>query len=148
MKSQNPKVVSYLLLKKVLLPLCFLLTSCESLDFSDCIIRKDAELPDKELKRGHAGQYYYDELKASVNNDPHDDGYYYNFSIAESLPEGLDVIVDGRYVIFEGITLKKGQYNIYISLGVDPYEYDDEEGDIDVCSTGNTSRRYKLIIGD
>ncbi|MGJ5642437.1 hypothetical protein [Formosa sp. S-31] len=135
--------------KQILVLLGLLLFSCDeiNLDLTDCIVRKSTELPDKLLKPGHTGKYYYDELKASVSNDPDDDGYYYNFYVEENLPEGINVSFDGRYVIFEGITLRKGQFNIYISLVVEPYEDDEVNIDLDLCPIGSIRKRYTLEIG-
>ncbi len=121
---------------------CLLMT-CENLDFSDCIIKKHAELPDKELKRGHAEVYYYDELKASVNNEPDDDAYQYRFNVKGRLPDGIEVKEDGRFLVFEGVTLETGNFILQVSVSAVAYETDD---DVSVCGVKSTSKSYTLLF--
>ncbi|GAA4290038.1 hypothetical protein GCM10023163_02820 [Aestuariibaculum suncheonense] len=121
--------------------------SCESIDFTDCIIKKSAELQDKQLKRGYAKQYYYDEIRASVNNDSDDDGYDYTFYVKGRLPEGIEESQDGRFLVFEGVTLETGSFILEVSVSAVAYETDDENG-ISLCGVKSTSKSYTLIFSD
>jgi hypothetical protein len=124
----------------------FCFSSCE--EIVECIINKRPELPDKRLEDGYTNSYYTDELIAEIKNEPHDDDYGYFFDLYGDLPEGLDMIIDYRKVIFEGLPTEKGTYNFTIYLSVDPPEYyDDDSGEYEdsLCSS-SSSKSYTIII--
>lgn len=143
MKNSKHLYPRYLGLNIMVLTVCFLILACENLDFTDCIIKRHAELPDRQLKRGHVGEYYYDELKASVNNDPDDDDYDYSFNVKGRLPEGIGVIQEGRIFIFEGVTLQSGSFVLQVSVSAVPIDTDD---DVSVCGVKSTSKSYTLLF--
>jgi len=118
------------------------LVSCEDIidSIADCVINRRPNLPDKDLEVGYLDKNYYDELKASIVNEPYDDDYYYNFKIMGQLPNGIESWVDGRKVVFSGRPLQTGTFYIKINLIVTPYY---EEGGL--CDK-TISKDYILLI--
>jgi len=128
----------------ILIP--FFFSSCE--DIVECIINKRPELPDKRLEDGFTNNYYTKELVAEIKNEPRDDDYEYFFELYDDLPEGLEMIIDYRTIIIEGLPAEKGKYTFTIFLSVDPPEYYDEhsgEYEDSLCSK-STSKAYTLTI--
>ena len=67
----------------------FVTTSCEN--FFDCIINVRPELPNKTFKRGAMNEFYSDELRAGIKNEPRDEDYDYYFEVYDDLPEGIEI---------------------------------------------------------
>lgn len=121
-------------------------SSCE--DIIDCIFNVSPELPNKDLQVGYLNDFYSDEIKAEINNEPRDDDYAYYFDIYGDLPQGLEVFYDFRTVIIEGTPQESGVYNFTIALSVDPpvyYDYETDEYYDPLCSD-STSRGYSITI--
>jgi len=106
----------------------------------ECIINIHPRLPEKELKEGFSGEPYYDEIKASMINEPYNDDYYYNFNITGRLPEGIIIGVDGRTLFIEGTPAQSGRYIIKIDLDVEPYDVET------ILCNSNTYHEYVLMI--
>ena len=56
----------------------FLLTSCQ--DILECVINRHPQLQNARLATGQVNNYYFEEIRADINNEPRDDSYYYYFS--------------------------------------------------------------------
>jgi len=124
----------------------FSLLSCE--EIVECIINKRPELPNIRLEDGHTNNYYTDEFVAEIKNEPHDDDYGYSFDLYGDLPTGLEMIIDYRKVVFEGLPTEKGTYTFTVFLSVDPPEYYDEDSgeyEDSLCSS-STSKTYTILI--
>ncbi|WP_397362550.1 hypothetical protein [Olleya sp. R77988] len=136
---------------KKLVTLCFCLsilsfTSCE--DILECVINRRPELPDISLEEGYLQQIYNQQFDAGIKNEPRDNNYDYYFELVGDLPDGLDMYIDFRTVIFEGIPLNRGVFEFTLYLDVDPpVYYDEETGDYeDAMCSYSTSENYTIII--
>jgi len=118
--------------------ICFTFFNCESL--VECILNAHPELPEKQLKVGYLGEIYYDEIKASVANEPDDDGYVYYFRVEGRLPVGVWAWGNGRTFIIEGEPIETGFYTFNIVVSVEPYNSEDF-----ICNS-ETSQEYTLTI--
>lgn len=120
----------------------FTFVGCEEIfsDIIQCAINIHPELPDQQLKEGKMGESYYDEVRASMINEPNNDYYYYNFNISGTLPEGIVIGMDGRTVFIGGTPVQSGRYIIKINVEVEPY---DEE--IFLCDN-SAYHEYVLLI--
>lgn len=129
--------------------LFFQLMSCQ--DIIECVINRHPELPNKTLKRGSVSHFYFDEIKAEINNEPSDNRYFYYFSVVGEIPEGLDVIFDHRSVYFEGVPENNGIYtfkvNLWVELGDNYYdECENRLNDCDGLCNDSTSKEYTISI--
>lgn len=129
-------VKNYLLL--TVMVICFTFFNCESI--VECILNAHPELPKKQLEVGHLGEVYYDEIKASVANEPDDDGYVYYFRVEGRLPVGVWAWENGRTFIIEGQPIETGFYTIKIIVSVEPLNSEDF-----ICNS-ETSQEYTLTI--
>lgn len=118
--------------------ICFTFFSCDII--LDCIINAHPELPEKQLKVGYLGEVYYDEIKASMINEPDDDGYVYYFKIEGRLPVGVWAWGNGKTFIIEGEPIEKGIYTIKIVVSVEPQDSEDF-----LCNS-EASQEYTLTI--
>ncbi|WMI64275.1 hypothetical protein RBH94_09390 [Aestuariibaculum sp. YM273] len=107
----------------------------------ECIGNVKASLPSHQFKTGLINQYYSDEIKASVDNEPNDDHYDYSFTVEGRIPDGVDVVFDDRTVVFEGFPVQSGRFKFKIFLDIDPY-YPESL----ICVEYSTSREYEMII--
>lgn len=136
-------------LKYIMLCASFLVLGCQ--DILECVINRRPELPDKSLAIGHRLDYYYDEIKAEIKNEPRDDLYFYYFSISGNLPEGLDFYEDHRKLIIEGNPTEYGDYTFTVHLHVeqrnDYYEVcENEFNDCDGLCKESTKKTYSIYI--
>ncbi|WP_353778589.1 hypothetical protein [Winogradskyella sp. 3972H.M.0a.05] len=125
----------------------FTFFGCE--EIFECIVNIHPQLPDKELKTGFIYNYYYDTIHAEINNQPSDNNYHYYFTIDDNLPPGIDVYVDYRTVIIEGVPEAAGDFIINIYLQVehrDVYDCEDEPGNCDHICSDNTTEEYRLRV--
>ena len=127
----------------------FFVTSCQ--DILECVINRHPELPDRRLATGQVNQYFFEEIKAEIKNEPRDDSYYYYFSIEGDLPRGLEYTIDYRSVIIQGTPLESGRFNVTVRLSVEQANdyYEDCENafnDCDGLCEETTSHRYTVRI--
>ena len=118
------------------------LSSCQISDGQlQCIGNIYPSLPDQQLKAGTIGQYYYDDLVASMKNEPKNDEYYYYFEIEGQLPDGIEIYSDHRTLYFEGMPLIAGKFKFNINLNIEPY-YPEPS----VCINYDVSKEFIIII--
>ncbi|WP_298238089.1 hypothetical protein [uncultured Algibacter sp.] len=127
----------------------FILSSCQ--DILECVVNRHPQLEDNRLGTAQVNNYYFEEIRADINNEPHDDRYYYYFSIDGELPRGLEFIVDYRSVIIEGRAQESGVYNFTIRLSVEQANdyYDECENRLNDCDglcEDTTIERYRLVV--
>ncbi|MFD0860671.1 hypothetical protein ACFQ1M_00510 [Sungkyunkwania multivorans] len=115
-------------LKSLLLCSSFLYLGC--FDIIDCIGGAKPELENKMLVSGRQGEEYYESILASIDNDPYDNDYYYDFHFYGDLPEGLNYEVYGRYFEIFGVPSERGTFHFSITLEVDAPEIEYDEEDI------------------
>ena len=124
-------------------------SSCQ--DILECVINRHPELPNKRLQSGQVNNYYFEEIKAQIKNEPRDYGYYYYFSIDGDLPRGLEFVIDYRSVIIEGIPLDPGRYTFTVHLNVEQTndyfeDCENEFNDCDGLCDNSTIKTYILSI--
>ncbi|WP_299891927.1 hypothetical protein [uncultured Lacinutrix sp.] len=122
------------------------LVGCE--DILECVINRRPELPDKSFKTGFTNQLYYEEFDAQIKNEPQDNAYGYNFEIEGELPDGIELFIDYRTLVFEGIPQSQGSFEFRLHLNVDPplhYNEETEQYEDSMCSE-STSRTYTITI--
>ena len=127
----------------------FVLTSCQ--DILECVINRHPQLEDNRLATAQVNNYYFEEIRADINNEPRDDSYYYYFSIDGELPRGLEFIVDYRSVLIEGTPQESGVYSFTIRLSVEQANdyYNDCENRLNDCDglcEDTTIERYRLVV--
>ncbi|GAA4270143.1 hypothetical protein GCM10022257_22440 [Hyunsoonleella aestuarii] len=108
-------------------------------------------MDDKRLVTALVDNFYFDEIRADIKNEPRDNSYYYYFSIDGDLPRGLEFFIDYRSVIIEGTPLETGIYNFTIRLSVeqanDYYEEcENQLNDCDGLCDDTTLQRYRLVV--
>lgn len=123
--------------------------SCQ--DVLECVINRHPVLEDKTLRVGQVDHIYHDHFSAQIKNEPLDNSYDYFFHISDNLPPGLDIIVDFRTIIIEGIPEQSGTFFIEVHLDVQQYDYyyDDCASNFNDCDglcRESTSRTYSLRI--
>lgn len=124
--------------------------SCEEVvdELIDCIINKGPVLSMKLLEGGKLNTNYYEYIEASIQNEPSDNDYEYYFDITGDLPNGVEVIIDYRKVIFEGIPGEVGTFDFTVHVTAAGPEYWDEESDTfddNLCYYSN-SKNYSIRI--
>ncbi|MGB5393630.1 MAG: hypothetical protein WBN16_05230 [Lutimonas sp.] len=113
--------------------------SCDAIvdDVLNCSYRK-AELQKKVLRTGKVDQNYVDSIKASVNNEPGDEDYPYNFSVYGDLPNGIYVEVHRNRLDLIGVPTEPGTFKfkieVNVSFGYEPTCY------------STTDRSYTITI--
>ena len=95
----------------------FAFTSCDNI--IDCIINTRPELPDKSFEVGYVNEFYYQDIRAEIKNEPRDDDYAYYFEDITNLPDGLEMFVDHRTIYIEGIPQTSGSYTFTVYLYVE-----------------------------
>ena len=135
--------------KKIIVLAPILLFGCQ--DILECVINRHPELQDKRLNVGNKDQIYYDFINAQIKNEPLDDSYDYYFHISDNLPPGLEVFVDFRTIVIEGVPEAAGTYHVDVSLRVQQYDYyyDNCENQFNNCDglcSETTSRTYTLRV--
>lgn len=126
-----------------------LATGCQ--DILECVLNRHPVLSDHMLETGQVNNYYIEEIKAQIKNEPRDDDYYYYFSIDGDLPRGLEYVVDYRSVIIKGTPQEPGRYTFTVRLSVEQVDdyYDNCENELNDCDglcKETTSRTYTLKI--
>ncbi len=82
---------------------------------------RSAELKVVDVPVGTVGGVYQAELRASIDNEPDDDGFDYSFSFIDGvLPPGTTMIPDGRSVFITGTPTLAGTFAFTIGVHVDP----------------------------
>jgi len=133
-------------LKFIPFAFCFLFFGCE--DVIECIINKRPIIKDTSFEVGTIGNYYYQEVKSEIKNEPRDDDYGYNYEIYGDLPDGLQTFVNYRVISIEGTPETSGAFTFTLHLYVDPpVRYDDYSGEYEdsLCSDF-TSKEFTIII--
>ena len=123
--------------------------SCQ--DIVECVINRHPVLPDVALDPGREDHFYSDHFRAQIKNEPLDNSYEYFFHFSDNLPPGLDIYVDHRTVIIEGVPEESGSFFIEVFLRVRQYDYyyDDCESQFNDCDglcDESTSKIYHLRI--
>ena len=129
-------------LKSLILSFCGILIfatfSCEAI--IDCIINIHPALPEQQLMVGHLEEVYYEEVKASMINEPDNDNYSYNFIIEGQLPAGLFAWNNGKTFIIEGQPIQIGVFLFRLVVRATPLD-----PETFLCND-QTSQEYSITI--
>ena len=121
-----------------------LLFGCEPLlDLAiDCIDRDGPEFNKTLVVAPVLNQVYSESITVSIDNEPLDDRFDYDFAITGELPTGIEVSEIGRQLIFSGTATELGQFPIDISV-----EVSHRNGNLDsgLCFT-TASQTYDLSV--
>lgn len=117
---------------------------CDALvDFAiDCIDRDGPEFNKTLLISPVLNQVYDETIIASIDNEPQDDRFDYEFGISGSLPRGIAIEEVGRRLIFSGTATETGEFPIQVSV-----EVSHRNGNLDsgLCFTTET-QSYLLTV--
>ena len=113
-------------------------------EMMDCIFSVKPNLPQKTFTVGKVGVAYLDELKASVINDSREGDYYYYFDLYGNLPDGIEILISGRTMYFQGTPTKTGRFNFDVSVQNES-KYVDEDGDDNICFGDDTIQKSYFI---
>lgn len=109
------------------------LSSCDPLSggsvFLDCIDDDGPVLNPRELPLPVLNHSYEAVIVASIENEPHDDRFEYNFNIGAGLPAGLIIDTFERDIRISGAPTELGNYAVRIEVSVS-----------DAGSNGNSHR--------
>ena len=137
---------------------CSFLNGCDSsiedCSVLDCLISKTMHIETVELPHGYMGQEYYAEIKASIENEPHDNHYSYVFTSNSSLPFGLNLLSDdlrtGVGVLY-GTPMESGSFKIKIrvfsgELINERVDYGVHHNGMSCCIEEEDTAEFDLII--
>ncbi len=120
------------------------LLGCEQLvDLAiDCIDRDGPEFNKTLLAAPVLNQVYSETIIASIDNEPLDDRFDYEFAISGRLPAGIQTDEIGRQLIFSGTATETGDFPIQVSV-----EVSHRNGNLDsgLCFT-TESQAYQLTV--
>ena len=121
-----------------------LLAGCDQLiDLAfDCIDRDGPEFNKTLLISPVLNQVYSETITVSIENEPQDDRFDYDFAISGQLPAGLQTQELGRQLIFSGTATELGDFQIQVSV-----EVSHRNGNLDsgLCFT-TESQAYQLTV--
>jgi len=120
------------------------IAGCDPLvDFAiDCIDRDGPEFDKTLLTSPVLNQVYAETITASIDNEPLDDRFDYEFAISGRLPAGLETDEIGRRLIFSGTATETGEFPIQVSV-----EVSHRNGNLDsgLCYTTET-QAFQLTV--
>jgi hypothetical protein len=108
----------------------------------DCIDRDGPEFDKTLLASPILNQVYSETITASIDNEPLDDRFDYEFAVTGRLPAGIETSEIGRQLIFSGTATETGDFPIQVSV-----EVSHRNGNLDsgLCFT-TESQRYDLTV--
>lgn len=108
----------------------------------DCIDRDGPEFNKSLLISPVLNQVYAETITVSIENEPLDDRFDYEFAISGQLPAGLQTDEIGRQLIFSGTATETGEFPFQVSV-----EVSHRNGNLDsgLCYT-TESQAYRLTV--
>jgi len=94
----------------------------------DCIDDDRPRLSPSVIANPILNQEYRQVIQASIENEPRDDRFGYEFTRDGALPDGLASQVSGRNYIIEGTPIELGVFNFELTVVVDDPNADTESG--------------------
>ena len=121
-----------------------LLTGCDALiDLAiDCIDHDGPEFNQTLLVSPVLNQVYAETITVSIDNEPLDDRFDYEFSLSGVLPSGILTEETGRRLIFSGTATELGQFRFEVFV-----EISNRNGNLasGLCFT-TASRNFELTV--
>ena len=118
-----------------------LITGCDTV--IDCLDDDGPRFPSVAIEPGILNQVYSETVRVSINNEPRDDNFRYDFNISGALPEGLSTASSGRDFIFSGTPTETGTFVFTLFVEVeDNFGFNDDSG---LCFFSD-SRRYEMTV--
>lgn len=133
----------------LLLPLLLTLSGCDVLfdSAADCIDSDGPTFNKRTLAQPVLNQVYSETVTASIQNEPRDDRFSYDFDVAGALPTGItwrQLAGSSRQVIFEGTPTELGEFQITLLVAVEePFLGDSANSGL--CYT-TRSRKFDLVV--
>ena len=93
-----------------------ILVGCE--DPLDCIIDDRPVLNTQKLSQPILNQVFDASITVSVQNNIHDDQYYYDWRLEGALPSGVSYSIDKRVLTFSGTPTALGRYSYSVNVYV------------------------------
>lgn len=119
-----------------------LMTGCDTL--IDCIDDDGPRFPSAALEPAILNQVYSETVRVSINNEPRDDNFIYDFNITGALPEGISTSSSGRNFIFSGTPIESGSFVFTLFVEIEDEFNFSESG---LCFYTD-SRRYELTVAE
>ena len=104
------------------------LSGCDALldNALDCLDSDGPRFDSRDLAMPVLNQVYSEEVVASINNEPNDDNFFYEFEIEGALPEGItarQLPNNNRRLVFEGTAIEQGTFDFRVTVRIeDPGE--------------------------
>jgi len=100
------------------------LSACDQIadNFIDCLDSDGPRFASRNLPMPVLNQEYFAEVVASIENEPNDDNFFYEFEFDGILPEGIMVRQRSngeRRLIFEGTAIEQGTFDFIVTVIVD-----------------------------
>lgn len=108
----------------------------------DCIDNDGPRFPSTLLESPVLNQVYSETVRVSINNEPRDDSFIYNFNISGALPAGLTTGSSGRDFIFSGTPTELGTFEFTLFVEIDERFQNADSG---LCFYSD-SRRYQFTV--
>lgn len=146
----EPIFTSNLKLPKVILVLTGLLgvSGCEFfyLHYSDCGYYDDPSFDRIALRQPVLNQVYSEQVRVTLDNDSHIDGYDIRYEFSGSLPPGISYYQNDTSVFFEGVAISPGSYLFTITVEARYFISDRFYYYYSDYCTYRTSRSYLLTV--
>jgi len=118
------------------------ITGCDAV--FDCLDKDGPTFDTTTLMPAVLNQEYIDNIVVSVENEPRDDRFIYNFTLLSgSFPEGISAQPSGRTLVLSGTATELGTYQFSLNVEVD-------DG-LTVAQSGlcfrNREREFTLLVG-
>jgi hypothetical protein len=110
----------------------------------DCLDDDGPRFPSVTLEPAILNQVYSETVRVSINNEPRDDNFSYDFEISGALPEGISTASSGRDFIFSGTPIESGSFVFTLFVEIQD-EFDFAESGLCFYSD---SRRYELTVNE
>jgi len=117
-------------------PIALLISSCDFfVDAAiDCIDNDEPRLSPNLLPNPILNQTYSEVVQVSIQNEPRDDLFDYQFTLTGALPEGMQTEIAPREIRVFGTPIELGDFNFSVRVDVldNPGRFGDTSG---LCST-------------
>lgn len=115
-------------------------SGCESA--IDCLDNDGPQFDTLSVSNPILNQVYEESIVVSINNEPRDDNFRYDFNFQGSLPPGVTGSSIGRTYILDGTPIEEGTYRFTIFVEVNDNLLPSQSG---LCFY-NTSRTFEIVV--
>jgi len=128
--------------KKIAVVFCAVLlgSGCESA--IDCLDNDGPEFDTSSIGNPVLNQVYSETIVVSINNEPRDDNFLYEFNLQGELPDGVTGFSAGRNYVLNGTPIEEGTFRFTVYVTVNDSLLPAESG---LCYY-TTSRTYEITV--